>query len=172
CGYRPCRRCLPHKTIAADPRAEMVRGTCRYIETHLEDPLTLDALGEQAGASPFHLQRIFKRIVGITPRQYADACRLGVLKARLKERRTVTMAMMEAGYGSSSRLYERASSQLGMTPGTYRRGGAAMRIRYTVAACPLGQLLLAGTERGICALYLGDSDAKLGAQLSREIPAA
>ncbi|HEY7159270.1 MAG TPA: bifunctional DNA-binding transcriptional regulator/O6-methylguanine-DNA methyltransferase Ada [Gemmataceae bacterium] len=172
CGYRPCRRCRPRQTAATDPHVEIVRGTCRYIETHLEGALTLDALGQQARLSPFHLQRIFKRIVGITPRQYADACRLGVLKSRLKERRTVTMAMMEAGYGSSSRLYERASSQLGMTPATYQRGGRAVLVRYTVAACPLGRLLLAGTERGICAVYLGDGDAKLEAELSREFPAA
>jgi AraC family transcriptional regulator of adaptative response/methylated-DNA-[protein]-cysteine methyltransferase len=172
CGYRPCRRCRPHQAVASDPHIEIIRGTCRHIETHLEMPLTLDVLGEQAGLSSFHLQRTFKRIVGITPRQYADACRLGVLKTRLKERRTVTMAMLEAGYGSSSRLYERASAQLGMTPGTYQRGGAAMQIHYTVAACPLGRLLLAGTERGICAVYLGDDDGKLADELSREFPAA
>jgi AraC family transcriptional regulator of adaptative response/methylated-DNA-[protein]-cysteine methyltransferase len=172
CGYRPCRRCRPHEAAASDAHIEIIRGTCRYIETNLEIPLTLDVLGKQAGLSSFHLQRLFKRIVGITPRQYADACRLGVLKARLKERRTVTMAMLEAGYGSSSRLYERASSQLGMTPGTYQRGGAAVQICYTVADCPLGRLLLAGTERGICALYLGDDDGKLTAELAREFPAA
>jgi AraC family transcriptional regulator of adaptative response/methylated-DNA-[protein]-cysteine methyltransferase len=166
---RPFRRC---GTDATDPHIERVRRVCRYIETHLEDALTLEALGGQVGLSPFHLQRIFKRVTGITPRQYADACRLGVLKSRLKERRTVTMAMIEAGYGSSSRLYERASSQLGMTPGTYQRGGRTMQIRYTLAACPLGRLLLAGTERGICAVYLGDSDDRLEAELSGEFPAA
>jgi AraC family transcriptional regulator, regulatory protein of adaptative response / methylated-DNA-[protein]-cysteine methyltransferase len=155
-----------------DSHVELVGRTCRYIETHLESALTLAALGAQVGVSPFHLQRIFKQIVGITPRQYADACRLGVLKSRLKERRTVTMAMLEAGYGSSSRLYERASSQLGMTPSTYRRGGPATNIRFTVADCPLGRLLLAGTERGICAVYLGDDDDKLGAELRAEFPAA
>jgi AraC family transcriptional regulator of adaptative response/methylated-DNA-[protein]-cysteine methyltransferase len=172
CGYRPCRRCRPRQAAATDPHVEIVRATCRYIEMHLENALTLDTLSAQAQLSPLHLQRVFKRIVGITPRQYADACRLGVLKSRLKERRTVTMAMMEAGYDSSSRLYERASSQLGMTPATYQRGGRAVQVRYTVAPCPLGRLLLAGTERGICAVYLGDGDAKLEAELSREFPAA
>jgi len=172
CGYRPCRRCRPHQAIAGDPHVERVRRTCRYIETHLEGSLTLDTLSDQEGLSSFHLQRVFKRIMGITPRQYADACRLGVLKTRLKERRTVTMAMLEAGYGSSSRLYERASSHLGMTPATYQRGGRATQIRYTLTACPLGRLLLAGTERGICAVYLGDSDAKLESELSSEFPAA
>src|SRR5579871_5755664 len=155
-----------------DPQVELVRRTCRYIETHLESSLTLATLSAQVGLSPCHLQRIFKHVVGITPRQYADACRLGVLKSRLKERRTVTMAMIEAGYGSSSRLYERASSQLGMTPNTYRRGGPATSIRFTVADCPLGRLLLAGTQRGICAVYLGDEDGKLESELLREFSAA
>jgi AraC family transcriptional regulator of adaptative response/methylated-DNA-[protein]-cysteine methyltransferase len=172
CGYRPCRRCRPHQADPTDPHVDLVRQTCRYIETHLESSLTLDTLAAQVGFSPFHLQRTFKHITGITPKQYADACRLGVLKSRLKERRTVTMAMIEAGYGSSSRLYERASSHLGMTPATYQRGGPATQIRYTLAACPHGRLLLAGTERGICAVYLGDEDAKLEAELANEFSAA
>lgn len=155
-----------------DPHVELVRRTCRHIEANLEGPLTLAALGEHAGLSPGHLQRLFKRVTGISPRQYADACRLGVLKARLKDRRTVTMALYEAGYGSSSRLYERASTQLGMTPATYRRGGRHTAIRYTTADCPLGRILLAGTDRGVCALYLGDRDGPLEAALAREFPAA
>ena len=155
-----------------DPHVELVRRTCRHIEAHLEGPLTLAALGAQAGLSPGHLQRLFKRVTGISPRQYADACRLGVLKARLKERRTVTMALYEAGYGSSSRLYERASARLGMTPATYRGGGRHTHIRYAVADCPLGRLLLAATDRGVCALYLGDRDGPLEEALGREFPAA
>jgi AraC family transcriptional regulator of adaptative response/methylated-DNA-[protein]-cysteine methyltransferase len=151
---------------------ELVRRLCRYIETHLEEPLWLSALSAYAGVSAPHLQRIFKRITGITPRQYADACRLHHLKARLKTRRTVTMAMVEVGYGSSSRLYERASGQLGMTPATYKRGGRSAHIGYTVAASPLGSLLLAATDRGICAVRLGDEAATLEAGLVREYPAA
>src|SRR5439155_17699349 len=116
-----------------------VRRVCRYIEANLEEPLTLDVLGQELTLSAAYLQRVFKRVTGITPRQYADACRLGRLKARLKERRTVTMALYEAGYGSSSRLYERAGGQLGMTPATYRHGGRATRIRYTLTDCPLGR---------------------------------
>jgi AraC family transcriptional regulator of adaptative response/methylated-DNA-[protein]-cysteine methyltransferase len=151
---------------------EVVRVVCRYIETNLEEPLTLADLGRQAGLSPQHLQRTFKRVTGISPRQYADACRLGRLKSRLRQRRTVTMALYEAGYGSSSRLYERASSQLGMTPATYQHGGRSMEIRYTLADCPLGRLLLAATERGVSAVYFGDRDAPLEAALAREYPAA
>src|SRR5262245_43121063 len=123
--------------LADDPHVETVRAACRYIEENLEGQVTLAVLGGQVGLSPAHLQRIFRRVTGITPRQYADACRLGRLKARLKTRRTVTMAMYEAGYGSSSRLYERAAEQLGMTPGTYRRGGRGMSVRYTVVGSPL-----------------------------------
>jgi AraC family transcriptional regulator of adaptative response/methylated-DNA-[protein]-cysteine methyltransferase len=171
-GYRPCRRCRPDQAVAADPHVEVVRATCRHIEANLEGPLTLADLGARADFSPAHLQRVFKRITGITPRHYADACRLGLLKARLKERGTVTMALYEAGYGSSSRLYERASAQLGMTPATYKRGGHAVRIRYSLIDSPLGRLLLAATDRGLCALYLEADDAALAAELRREYPAA
>jgi len=156
------------------PHIDRVQQVCRYIEEHLEEPLTLEVLGEQAGLSPAHLQRVFRKVMGITPRQYADACRLDRLKARLRDGRTqtVTTALYEVGYGSSRSLYERASTQLGMTPGTYRRGGKGMRLRYTVAACPLGRLLLAATERGVSAVYLGDRDAELVKALHREYPAA
>jgi AraC family transcriptional regulator of adaptative response/methylated-DNA-[protein]-cysteine methyltransferase len=157
---------------SADPHIGTVRAACRYIEDHLEEPLTLPVLGEHVGLSPAHLQRVFKRVTGISPRQYADACRLGRLKARLKTRRTVTMAMLEAGYGSSSRLYERAAQQLGMTPATYRRGGRGMQIRYTLVDSPLGRLLLAGTERGVCAVCIGDADRPLEAALRSEYPEA
>jgi AraC family transcriptional regulator of adaptative response/methylated-DNA-[protein]-cysteine methyltransferase len=154
------------------PGLAHVRAACQHIEANLDGPLTLAALGKAVGLSPQHLQRTFKRILGISPRQYADACRLGVLKARLKQRRTVLMALLEAGYGSTSRVYERASTQLGMTPATYKRGGRDMDIRYTLAPCPLGRLLLAVTERGVCAVYLGEEDGPLEAALRAEYPAA
>ena len=155
-----------------EAQVEAVQQTCRYIEANLETPLTLAALGEYAGSSPAHFQRVFKRITGITPREYADACRLGRLKSRLKERKTVTIALIEAGYGSTSRLYERASGQLGMTPAAYQRGGPAAQIRYTLVSCPLGRLLLAATERGVCAVCIGDEDGPLEAALALEYPAA
>lgn len=155
-----------------DPHLALVRRVCRHIEANLEETLTLTALGAAVGLSPAHLQRTFKRVMGISPRQYVDACRLGRLKSRLRQRRTVTMALYEAGYGSSSRLYERAAGQLGMTPATYQRGGKSTCIRYTTADCPLGRLLLAATERGVCAVCLGDEDAPLEARLKAEYPAA
>ncbi len=161
----------PHPAVR-EAHVELIGELCRYIQAHLDEPLTLDVLGAQAGLSPCHLQRVFKRITGITPRQYVDACRLGRLKARLREGPTVTSAMYEAGYGSSSRLYERAASHLGMTPGAYRRGAPATTVRYTLADCPLGRVLLAGTEQGVCAISLGDEDAELEAWLRQEYPAA
>ena len=151
---------------------ELVERICRLIDHHSAEPLTLADLGEAAGVSPAHLQRVFKRLMGISPRQYADARRLGQFKARLKEKRTVTTALYEAGYGSASRIYERAAGQLGMTPGAYRAGGQSVTIRYTLVDCPLGRLLLAGTEKGVSAVYLGDADGPLADELKREFPAA
>jgi AraC family transcriptional regulator of adaptative response/methylated-DNA-[protein]-cysteine methyltransferase len=155
-----------------DPQVRMVRRVCRHIELHLEKVLTLSDLGKAMHVSPAHLQRVFKRVTGISPRQYADAHRLGRLKERLRTRETVTSAMYEAGYGSSRGLYERASTHLGMTPNTYRRGGEGMSLCFTLSDCPLGRLLLAATERGVSAVYLGDRDKDLETALKREYPAA
>lgn len=170
-GFRPCKRCHPDEPTA---QVELVQQACQYIEAHLEEPLTLAALSEQVHLSPFHLQRVFKRVMGISPRQYVEASRLGQFKAQLraKEDATVAEAMYEAGYSSSSRLYERANEQLGMTPTAYRRGGRGMYISFTIVNCPLGRLLVAGTDRGICAVSLGDEDAALEAGLRGEYPAA
>jgi len=151
---------------------ESVQEACRLIESNQHEPLTLADLGEAIGLSPAHLQRLFKRVTGISPRQYADACRLGVLKQRLRQRPTVLTALFEAGYGSTSRLYERAAAQLGMTPATYKRGGKNMQIRFCLADCLLGRLLLGVTDRGICAVYLGSTDLPLEESLRQEYPAA
>jgi AraC family transcriptional regulator, regulatory protein of adaptative response / methylated-DNA-[protein]-cysteine methyltransferase len=171
-GYRPCRRCRPREVAATDPRVELVRRTCHEIETRADDTPRLATLGAQMGVSPHHLQRTFKAYMGITPRQYADVCRLSRLKAGLRDGNGVTEALYEAGYGSASRLYERAPALLGMTPTVYRRGGEGMSIQYTVTDSPLGRLLVAGTERGICAVSLGAADATLEAALHSEYPAA
>jgi AraC family transcriptional regulator of adaptative response/methylated-DNA-[protein]-cysteine methyltransferase len=158
--------------MPTDPHLDLVRRVCRLIDAHADEPLTLADLGEAVDVSPGHLQRVFKRILGISPRQYVRARRLDRFKARLREQTTVTTALHEAGYGSASRVYESATEQLGMTPGAYRRGAPHTTIRYTLAECPLGRLLLAGTDRGVCAVYLGDADAPLEAELAREFPAA
>ncbi len=157
---------------SADPdTVSLVCELCDYIRTHLETPLTLAHLGEQAGLSPAHLQRVFKRVVGLSPRRFADACRLNLLKSKLKERDSVTTAMTAAGYGSSSRLYERAADQLGMTPGQYQKGGP-VAIRFTTAKCALGRVLLAATQKGICWLSFADTDKDAEAALHAEFPKA
>jgi AraC family transcriptional regulator of adaptative response/methylated-DNA-[protein]-cysteine methyltransferase len=171
-GFRACLRCRPRQARARDGRIEAVRSACRFIEERDDGPPTLAALAAHVGLSPHHLQRTFKRIVGVTPRQYADARRLDRLKARLRAGDQVAGALYEVGYGSSSRLYERAPSQLGMTPATYRRGGKGARIGYSIVAGPLGRLLVAATARGVCAVYLGADDGALEAALRREYPAA
>jgi len=167
-GYRACKRCHPRDIGQADPQVEIAQGICRYIEQHLEGALSLADLGTQFSISPFHLQRLFKRVMGISPRQYAEAHRLEQFKAQLKERESVTEALYEVGYSSSSRLYERAPGQLGMTPTIYQRGGAGMYISYTIVDSPLGRLLVAATEKGVCSVCIGDDDALLETALYKE----
>lgn len=170
-GYRACLRCRP-KAISGNSRADGVKAICRYIEQHLDEPLTLQRLGKEFRQSPFHLQRSFKASLGITPREYADSCRLRSLKRNLQAGDSVTRAMYDAGYGSSSRLYERTASQLGMTPDKYRRGAIAATIRYTLADSPLGRMLIAATDRGICAIQFARSDGELLEGLRHEFPFA
>lgn len=171
-GFRACRRCYPDEISLQETQVAVVQQACSYIETHLHEALTLEALGEQVHMSAFHLQRVFKRVMGITPRQYVEACRLGQLKEQLREGDAVTKALYDVGYSSSSRLYERTQAQLGMTPMAYRRGGKDMSITYTIVNCPLGRLLVGATEKGICAVSLGNADTELETALAREYPAA
>jgi AraC family transcriptional regulator of adaptative response/methylated-DNA-[protein]-cysteine methyltransferase len=170
-GFRPCKRCKPD-AAAADANAELVEKVCRHIDAHPGEPVTLEALGRALGMSPFYLQRTFKALTGITPRAYSDSRRLDSLKAGLREGHSVTRSLYDAGYGSSSRLYENASAQLGMTPSRYRKHGAGVTIRYTIAPSPIGQMLLAATERGICSIQFGDSTATLEGRLRAEYPQA
>jgi AraC family transcriptional regulator of adaptative response/methylated-DNA-[protein]-cysteine methyltransferase len=171
-GFRACRRCHPRRIQADDPQVELVRRICHAIDEHDEEPVTLNALSTETGVSAHHLQRTFKTVMGITPRQYAESRRLRQFKSKVKEGSSVTEAMYDAGYGSSRGLYEKSSAQLGMTPATYGRGGKGMRIIYTIAACPLGRVLVAATERGVCSVALGDSDAELTTSLFAEYPSA
>jgi len=150
----------------------LVGSLCSHIRSNPDTPHTLASLGRRAGLSPAHLQRLFKRVTGISPRQFADSCRLDRLKNDLRGGRTVTTAMYSAGYGSSSRLYEKAAEHLGMTPGQYRSGGSHAMIRYTITDCYLGRVLLAATSRGVCALSLADCDAELIRHLGGEFPSA
>jgi len=169
-GFRACLRCRPQ--AASDARSANIRAVCRYIERHHDEPVSLRVLGDAFGMSPFHLQRTFKAALGITPKQYADSCRMNQLKRNLQSGKTVTHALYDAGYSSSSRLYERASQHLGMTPDKYRRGAIGVAIRFTTSESPLGRLLIAATDRGICAIRFGDSDSDLELGLRREYPFA
>ena len=175
-GFRPCQRCRPRTVQLSDPRIAAVARVCREIDARvLADPdarLTLAQLSQSAGVSTHKLERAFRATIGITPRQYADAQRMRRLKSRLKKGDNVTTALYEAGYGSTSRLYERAPSHLGMTPAAYRRGGEGMHIDYTIVDSPLGRLLVGATDRGISALYLGESDATLRTAIEKEYPRA
>lgn len=170
-GYRACLRCRP-KAAGGSIQAATVKAICRYIEQHLDEPLTLARLGAEFRQSPFHLQRSFKAVLGITPRAYADSCRMNQLKSHLRAGHSVTRALYDAGYSSSSRLYEKTASQLGMTPDKYRRGAVAAQIRYTFTDSPLGRMLIAATNKGICAVQFADCDAELEEGIKREFPFA
>jgi len=160
-GYRACLRCRPAQTKSADPAVALVREACRAIEQ-----------GTSLHARPQQLARAFKRVLGITPKQYASAQRLTRFKQELKRRKHVSPALYEAGYSSSSRVYERSHEQLGMTPATYARGGAGIGIAYVTVATSLGRLLVAATERGVCRVMLGDNAEALEADLLSEFPTA
>jgi AraC family transcriptional regulator of adaptative response/methylated-DNA-[protein]-cysteine methyltransferase len=170
-GFRPCKRCRPQDTAAADPWVEKIRRACVYL-TNVEGHPSLATLARRLGGSPYHLQRHFKRLVGVTPREFADAVRLQKVKRRLRGGVDVTTAVLDAGYGSSSRFYERAAARLGMRPSRYRRGGAGMHIRYSVVNSPLGRLLVAASGTGVCAITMGATDRDLERALAEEYPAA
>src|SRR5262245_40666233 len=170
-GFRACLRCRP-KVLGGTPQMKMIRAICRFIEQHLDEPVSLARLSSEFHLSPFHLQKTFKAVLGITPRAYAESCRLNQLKQNLRAGHSVTRAMYDAGYSSSSRLYERTASQLGMTPDKYRRGAVAAPIRYTLTNSDFGRLLIAATDKGICAIQFASSDDELEHGLKREFPFA
>jgi len=170
-GFRACRRCRPDVIEAIDPWVDKIRRACVYL-ANVDGHPPLAALARRIGGSPYHLQRNFKRLVGVTPREYAEACRLRRVKRHLRQGSDVTGAMLDAGYGSSSRFYERAAPKLGMSPSAYRRGGEGLAIAYTIVDSPLGRLLVAATARGICAIAMGSRDDELTSALAREYPAA
>ncbi|MBA2685607.1 MAG: bifunctional DNA-binding transcriptional regulator/O6-methylguanine-DNA methyltransferase Ada [Gemmatimonadaceae bacterium] len=167
-GFRACRRCEPRATVRATDR--VIARARAFVESHLDEPHTLADIARAAGMSATHLQRTFKRLVGVSPRHYAAALRAERLKSNLRKGSTVSRATFDAGYGASSRAYDAATEQLGMTPGAYRRGGEGVRIRYMTAATSLGRLLVAATDRGVCAVTFGDDDAALEHALHSEYP--
>ena len=151
---------------------QRLRRVTAYIERNLDGDLTLARLSREAGVSRFHLQRSFKAAVGVTPKQYAEACRLRSLKANLRSGGDVLESTFAAGFGSSSRVYERVNTRLGMTPAEYRKQGATVPVTHATVPTSLGLLMIGATDRGVCFVQFGESEAELEAQLRREYPAA
>jgi AraC family transcriptional regulator, regulatory protein of adaptative response / methylated-DNA-[protein]-cysteine methyltransferase len=171
-GFRACLRCRPQSARILDPQVELVQRVCRDLNSSDGESLKLAELAASAGVSVFHLQRTFKRVMGISPRQYLAARRFGSFKELVRRGESVTNALYDSGFNSSSRLYEHAAEELGMTPATYSRGGRGVNINYTVVASSMGRLMVAMTERGVCAVRMGDSDAELERDLREEFPHA
>jgi len=171
-GFRACLRCQPRRARVLDPQMELVQRVCSLLNSSDSETVKLAELASHAGVSVFHLQRTFKRVMGISPRQYLAARRFGNFKALVRKGDSVTTALYESGFNSSSRLYEYASEELGMTPATYSRGGRGVNINYTIVASSMGRLLVAMTERGVCAVRMCDTDAELEKDLRDEFPHA
>jgi AraC family transcriptional regulator of adaptative response/methylated-DNA-[protein]-cysteine methyltransferase len=170
-GFRPCKRCRPNQASRGQINADIVADLCRFIE-NADTPPTLDELARRAGLSQFHLHRIFKQVTGVTPRSYAAAHRVKRVRNELDGETSVTDAIFGAGYNSSSRFYEKSADVLGMTPTTYRSGGANTEIRFAIGECSLGSILVARSVRGICAISLGDDPEALARQLQDRFPQA
>ena len=170
-GYSACRRCHP-EAASFSPAEQSISGALDYIETHPDEAITLPRLAQVVGLSPHHLQRRFVRIVGISPRDYCEHRRLTRLKELLKSGRSVSDSAYGAGYGSIRSLYEKGRRSLGMTPATYRRGGAGVRIRYATVESELGRVLVAHTDIGVCAVLVGPSDSFLLAEITADVPRA
>ncbi len=172
-GLRPCLRCKP-TSVKGDKERDRIAEVRKYIRTNLEERalLKLDALSRHFGLSPFHLQRTFKAAVGMTPREYVEELRMQTFKEDLRRGTTVTDAVYEAGFGSSSRVYERVDTQLGMTPRQYRAGGEGVEISYATVETLLGLIMIGATDRGLCFLEFGNSKSKLLDSLHLEYPAA
>jgi AraC family transcriptional regulator of adaptative response/methylated-DNA-[protein]-cysteine methyltransferase len=154
-GLRACKRCDPTGPGGHERRARLVADACRTIEASF-DPVDLDALAADAGLSRFHFHRVFKAVTGLTPKAYAQAHRAARARDELGEQPTVTDAIYAAGFGSNGRFYASSNERLGMTPSELRHGGAGVDVRFAVGQCSLGAILVAASDRGICAIELGD----------------
>src|ERR1041384_7536373 len=171
-GFRACLRCEPKRARVLDPQIELVQQVCRLLNSSDGETVGLADLAAQTGVSVFHLQRTFKRVMGISPKQYVAARRFGNFKELVRKGESVTDSLYESGFNSSSRLYEHAAEELGMTPATYSRGGRGVNITYTIVPSSMGRLLVAVTERGVCAVRMSDHDAELEKDLREEFPQA
>lgn len=170
-GFRPCKRCKPEEASLAEQHRETIAAVCRMIESVEVEP-SLQELADSAGLSTYHFHRLFKSITGLTPKGYASAHRSKRMRRELEKGNSVTEAIFEAGFGSSSRFYEKTNGVLGMTPTDFRQGGAKIEIRFAVAECSLGSILVAQSKRGICAILLGDDPDELARDLQDRFPNA
>ena len=170
-GYRACKRCRPTTAARSDIEIAVARAA-DYLARHRDERVTLSKLAREVGVSAFHLQRAFKRALGVSPREYHAAERRRVLTDRLRKGDTVSRATYEAGYGSSSRVYERSSRHMGMTPAALRKGAAGVRIQFAIVDSALGRLLAAYTERGVCSVKIGGDDRALQRDFRAEFPEA
>jgi AraC family transcriptional regulator of adaptative response/methylated-DNA-[protein]-cysteine methyltransferase len=171
-GFRPCKRCRPASATALTRSDEAIRRATRYLAAHADESVSLSELARATGLSAFHLQRRFKRALGVSPREYQAARRADRFRQELRTGRDVTAAIYEAGYGSPSRVYESEPTGRGMSPAAYRRGGAGSEVGFVTMRCTLGWLLVAATQKGICAVKLGDTANALEHELRREFPRA
>lgn len=170
-GFRPCKRCRPGEPSLAERNAARVARLCRFIESAPQAP-ALEELAKRSGMSPYHLHRVFKAVTGLTPRAYAAAHRAKRIRDGLDRSGTVTDAIYGAGYNSSGRFYEQSNGLLGMTPARYRAGGPDTGIRFAIGQCSLGAILVAASERGVCAILMGDDPGQLARDLQDRFPRA
>lgn len=168
-GFRPCKRCKPDQPKLSEQHALKVELACRLIETAEAMP-TLEELASHVDISVYHFHRIFKAVTGLTPKAYASGHRSKALKEKLQEKMNVTDAIYEAGYGSNSRFYEKSQDILGMKPTDYRKGGANQDIRFAIAEFSMGSILVASSEKGVCAILMGDDPALLARDLQDRFP--
>src|SRR5258708_33007826 len=170
-GFRPCKRCKPDQASPVEQHAEKIASACRLIESS-ETPPNLELLAQHVGLSTYHFHRVFKAAMGLTPKGYVSAHRANLVRKSLNKSDTVTGAIYDAGYNSNSRFYETSNRVLGMTPSSYRAGGAQTDIRFAVGECSLGSILVAQSSRGICAIFLGDDPDSLVRELQDQFPKA
>jgi AraC family transcriptional regulator of adaptative response/methylated-DNA-[protein]-cysteine methyltransferase len=168
-GFRSCKRCKPEQAAMAEPHAAKIAEVCRFIEQS-EEPPRLALLARRAGLSAYYFHRVFKAITGLTPKEYSTAHRAKRVRSKLGKSGTVTEAIYDSGYNSNGRFYETSNEVLGMTPSNYRAGGATTQIRFAVGECSLGSILIAMSERGVCAILLGDDADELTRDLQDRFP--
>lgn len=170
-GFRACLRCEPKREYFPGPAATLVARAFEVLNEDADEVPTVDDLAQRLTVSPGHLQKTFKNVLGISPKEVTDMMRIQNFKRNVRET-DVTTSLYDSGFGSSRSLYEKAGERLGMTPATYKKGGKGMNIKYTIADSPLGKLLVAATERGICAVSFGDDAESLERELAEEFFAA